>query len=73
MKTTIYNPSHLETEFARAVLDLKEQIGARIRSGSITDIEDSILRDNPSLVFKITDADGDPHEVVVTFIQRIEE
>lgn len=73
MKTKSYNPSSLELEFAQAIIDLSEDIQAKIKSNKIIEIENRSKEDNPILVFKLEDEDGDRHEVVVKFIQRMDD
>lgn len=73
MKTTLYNPSPLEKEFAHAILELKSELQKKIQSNKILEIEDHLDNDNPSLVFKLKDADDDTHVIVMNIIQRIDE
>lgn len=72
MKTSSFNPSPIELEFAQAIKDLQEEIQKKI-SSKITDIQKNLNADNPTLVFKLEDNDGDKHEVVIKFIQRLED
>lgn len=69
MKTTVYNPSELEVEFAKALENVKEQLESNLPGNRIIEIENRIQTDNPILRFKLQDADGDPHEIVVKVIQ----
>jgi hypothetical protein len=70
MKTIIYNPSKLEQDIALAIESLKGEIGKKLIGHEIVEIENKIDEDNPFLVMKIADEDGDLHEVVVKIIQR---
>ena len=72
MKTSSFNPSPLELEFAQAIKDLQTEIQKKI-SPKIVDIQKNLNADNPSLIFKLEDNEGDKHEVVVRFIQRLED
>ncbi len=72
MKTTVYNPSHLEIEFAEVLKNLRSDIEAKLKGNEITDILINTNKDNPDLVFKLVDKDGDHHELVVKIIQRAE-
>lgn len=74
MKTVIYNPSTLEVSLATILFDLKEEISQRLPDGfQIVDLKKRDHLDNPDLLFKIQDADGDVHELIVRTIQRIEQ
>lgn len=58
---------------ARIINDLKEEIQAKLSDGAqIQSIKKMDTQDNPDLIFSIADKDGDLHELVVRFIQRIE-
>lgn len=70
MITSSYNPSKLEIELAQIIKGLKSQIEERLSDNVIDDIIISTEKDNPDLVLKLIDIDGDKHEVVVKFIQR---
>lgn len=70
MKTTAYNPSEIEVEFAFILTELKDQIEKKLTSNKIKKIENRIKEDNPSLIFYLEDTDGDAHELVVKLIQR---
>ncbi len=70
MKTEHYNPSQIEVEMAYALTELKSQLGKFLTHNTIESIENHIQEDNPMLIFRLQDKDGDPHEVVVKIIQR---
>lgn len=70
MKTTAYNPSQLEVEFAYAIEQLRDQIEAHLTSSKIVHIEDRIKEDNPLLIVEVEDSDEDKHEIVIKIIQR---
>lgn len=72
MKTTKYNPSPLEVEFSQALKELKDQIQEYLSENKVLEVNDQKQNnnDNPGLIFKLKDKDGDPHEVVVKIIQR---
>lgn len=70
MKTTSYNPSQLEVEFANALTVLKDQIEQHLSGNKILHIEGKNQVDNPILTFRLKDEDGDEHEMVVKIIQR---
>ena len=69
MKTTTYNPSSLEVDFANAITILKKEIEKHLQNNQITNIEPNITRDNPMVKFTLMDKDGDPHEIVVRIVQ----
>lgn len=69
MKTTIYNPSPLEVEIAKAIEQLQNDIADRLSANKIVKVENRITEDNPMVKFYLEDADGDPHEVVLKIIQ----
>ncbi len=72
MKTHSYNPSTIEVEFAKAIADLTKEIQEKIKSNTILNVENRSSEDNPILVFKLVDKEGDKHEMVVKFIQRMD-
>ena len=69
MKTTQYNPSQLEVNFARAIEDLQGQIEKHLPNNQIIKVENKISADNPLVKFYLLDNDGDPHELVIKVIQ----
>ena len=69
MKTTTYNPSPLEVDFANALHILQEQIQKHLQGNKIVNVESNLNRDNPMVKFSMVDTDGDPHEVVIRIIQ----
>lgn len=73
MKTTVYNPSPLETELTDILCDLKDEISSKLSDNQIISITADKKRDNPDLLFVLEDKDGDKHEIVVQIIQRAEE
>jgi hypothetical protein len=69
MKTTSYNPSPLEVDFANALTILQKEIEKHLQNNQITHIESNMTRDNPMVKFSLIDKDGDPHEIVVRIVQ----
>ncbi len=69
MKTTTYNPSPLEENFANALHKLQEQIEQHLNGNKIVNVESNLNRDNPMVKFSMVDTDGDPHEIVIRIIQ----
>lgn len=69
MKTSAYNPSPLEIDFANALLVLQKELEKNLHDNQIIHVESQIRRDNPMVKFSLLDKDGDPHEVVVRIIQ----
>jgi hypothetical protein len=69
MKTSSYNPSPLEVDFANALYVLQKEIEKNLHDNQIIHVESQIRRDNPMVKFSLLDKDGDPHEVVVRTIQ----
>lgn len=69
MKTSSYNPSPLEVDFANALYILQKEIEKHLQYNAITRVETQLKRDNPLVKFNMVDKDGDPHEVVVRIIQ----
>ena len=69
MKTSSYNPSSLEVDFANALVILQKDIQTHLQDNKIANIESNIQRDNPMIKFHLIDKDGDPHEIVVRIIQ----
>ena len=69
MKTTQYNPSTLEVDFAEAFENLKDEIQQKLHGLEIKKIENTIKADNPMVKFFLEDTDGDPHEIVLKIIQ----
>lgn len=70
MKTKYYNPSYLEVSFAKAVQDLAPQIEDRLDGGKVVNITPVHDADNPMVIYKLKDNEGDLHEIVVQIIQR---
>ena len=69
MKTSAYNPSPLEVDFANALLVLQKEIEKKLQDNQIIHVESNVKRDNPMVKFSLLDKDGDPHEIVVRIIQ----
>lgn len=69
MKTSIYNPSPLEVDFANALFILQEQIQKHLHDNEVINVESNLKQDNPTVKFKLLDKDGDPHEIVIRIIQ----
>jgi hypothetical protein len=71
MRTTHYNPSKLEVDFAKAFKDLTPQLETKLNEGErVIDIKSEFDIDNPMVIYKLEDKEGDVHEVVVQIIQR---
>lgn len=69
MKTSAYNPSPLEVDFANALSALQKEIEKHLKDNQVVHVETSVKRDNPMVKFSLLDKDGDPHEVVLRIIQ----
>lgn len=69
MKTSSYNPSPLEVDFANALIILQGEIQKHLQDNQVIHVESNIKRDNPMVKFNLLDKDGDPHEIVVRIIQ----
>jgi hypothetical protein len=69
MKTTSYNPSSLEVDFANALTILQKEIEKHLQNNQITSVEPNLTRDNPMVKFNLVDKDGDPHEIVIRIVQ----
>jgi hypothetical protein len=69
MKTSAYNPSSLEVDFANALIILQKDIEKHLQGNQIVNVESNINRDNPMVKFSLVDKDGDPHEIVVRIVQ----
>lgn len=69
MKTSSYNPSPLEIDFANALQILREQIQKHLLNNQITRVENYLGKENPMVKFNLVDTDGDPHEIVIRIIQ----
>ena len=70
MKTTSYNPSPIEVEFANALTQLKSELESHLSYNSIDRIENNIQADNPFVKVYMTDKDGDEHQMVIKLIQK---
>lgn len=73
MITKTYNPSTLELEFAKAIKELSNEISERLTDNKVVNIKFNEDQDNPDLIFRLEDVDGDNHEVVVRLIQRADD
>jgi hypothetical protein len=69
MKTSSYNPSPLEIDFANALQILREQIEPHLLDNKIVNVDNQHAKDNPVVKFQLVDKDGDTHEIVVRIIQ----
>lgn len=69
MKTSTYNPSPLEVDFANALQILQKDIEKHLLNNEITHVENHLRKDNPMVKFSLLDKDGDPHEIVIRIIQ----
>jgi hypothetical protein len=69
MKTTVYNPSPIETEIANALISLQKEIEKQLKNKTITSISADTMQDNPSVKLNLVDNDGDHHEVIVKVVQ----
>ena len=69
MKTSSYNPSPLEVDFANALYVLQKELEKNLHDNQIIHVESQIRRDNPMVRFSLLDKDGDPHEIVIRIIQ----
>jgi hypothetical protein len=69
MKTSIYNPSPLEADFANALFGLQKEIEKKLPGMQVIDVETQVKNDNPLVKFNLLDRDGDPHEIVLRIIQ----
>ncbi len=69
MKTSTYNPSPIEVDFANALYILQKDIEKHLQGNKIVHVESNIKRDNPMIKFNLMDKDGDQHEIVVRIIQ----
>lgn len=69
MKTSTYNPSPIEVDFANALYLLQKEIEKHLQDNEIVHVESNIKKDNPMVKFNLLDKDGDPHEIVVRIIQ----
>jgi len=73
MKTLFYNPSTIEVEFANVIANLKEEIQKQLSDHTIVKVDNNTKLDNPRLIFTLQDPDGDRHELMIQFIQRIDD
>ena len=73
MITTSYNPSNLEIELGEIIQELRPQIEERLKDNVIEDLTLTKEKDNPDLILKLVDVDGDKHEVVIKLIQRADQ
>jgi len=69
MKTTIYNPSPIETEIANVLVNLQDEIGKHLKDKKIAKISSDLSQDNPSVRVTLVDNDGDQHEIVLKIVQ----
>jgi hypothetical protein len=73
MKTIVYNPSTLEVKFAKAFESLIKNIEEKIKPNKIVRVDKRLKDDNPKVIFKIEDNEGDNHEIVIQIIQRMDD
>lgn len=70
MITKNYNPSPLEVEFTNIIDDLKEEISSRLSESEIIEVKKDVNLDNPDLIIRTKDKDGDIHEFMFRIIQK---
>ena len=70
MKTTTYNPSPIEVEFAKGLSNMKNELEKHLSNNKIDSIVNKINADNPMIIFNLVDGDGDTHQLVIKVIQR---
>jgi hypothetical protein len=69
MKTTVYNPSPLETELANVLVSLQKEIERNLKDKSISQATADLSQDNPSVKFNVVDKEGDHHEIIIKVVQ----
>jgi hypothetical protein len=69
MKTTSYNPSPLEVDFANSLMILQNEIEKHLQDNKIIRTEPDLAKDNPTVKFILQDKDGDNHELVIRVVQ----
>ena len=69
MKTTLYNPSAIETEIAHAIVSLQKEIEKHMNDNRISQATADTTQDNPIVKFSLVDTDGDHHKVIVKIVQ----
>ncbi len=69
MKTTVYNPSAIETELAYAMVSLQKEIEKNLKDKRISKAVADVNQDNPTVKFSLIDLEGDHHEVIVKIVQ----
>ena len=72
MKTTQFNPSQIELDFQQVLLSASAFFEQALPQYKIENIEVWSKKDNPSVLLKFSDSEGDKHELVVSLIQRPE-
>ncbi len=70
MKTNQYNPSPLELDFKTALHQVTNHLGPLLPNYQIEAVDVLKESDNPILLYKILDSDGDRHELILQVIQR---
>lgn len=70
MITTSYNPSSLEVQFGEILQSLKDEINTRLPGNVVQEILVDKEKDNPNVLIRLMDEDGDKHELVIKLIQR---
>lgn len=70
MRTTSYNPSEIEVEFATIIESLTDTINDKLSQKKILSVENNLNLDNPILKVYLLDDDGDKHTLIVKLIQK---
>ena len=70
MKTTTYNPSPIEIEFADILELLKNDIDSKLKGNKIIGFDKNNNVDNPLIRITLQDEDGDKHMVILKIIQK---
>ncbi len=73
MITKSYNPSPLEIEMADILKKLQSHINEHLSYSYIENMKINKDKDNPDILIRLKDNDGDPHELVLKIIQRADD
>jgi hypothetical protein len=69
MKTTSYNPSPLEIEWANALSKIPSEIEKHLSGNRIVQAICDLTQDNPAVKIQLVDPEGDHPDVVVRIVQ----
>ena len=70
MKITDYNPSIIEVDICEAIGKIIPHLESHLNGMKVSSFTSNSEAENPKITLHLVDSDEDPHEVVLSIIQR---